>query len=115
MSKGHKAAGGIASKNVTHKPVRTGTPKQRIVPSGVAQIGQRQGNHVTEQGATGYGGINPMSGKAGFPSELGNTVAASTQCGPGGSRNIYARGTQGVQGAPAPGSPMPAQRGKWPI
>lgn len=34
-----------------------------IVPAGVAQYGQRVGNHVTEQGSTSYGGVDPFGGR----------------------------------------------------
>ena len=104
MAKG-KAGGGIRSKNVVRKPVRTGQQRERIRPSGVAQIGQRQGNHITEQGATSYGGIGLRAGQ-GFPSELGNTIAARTVCCPGGSRTIHRSGSQATQGAVNPGQPM---------
>jgi hypothetical protein len=62
---------GIKSRNLVHKPVRTGAPRERIRHAGVAQIGQRQGNHVTNKGSTGYGGVSLIAG-TGFPSELGN-------------------------------------------
>ena len=102
------AGGGYGSKQHVTKHVRTGAPRERVRPSGVAQIGQRQGDHITDHGATGYGGINPFGAGKGYPSEpLGNEVAAKTVCGPGGSRTIHARGSQGVQGAPAQGNPMP--------
>jgi hypothetical protein len=106
--KGHKPGGGIKSRNVAEKGVRTGAPRERIRHSGVAQIGQRVGNHVTNQGATGYGGINPFGAGQGYPSELGNTLAARTVCGPGGSREVMRSGSQGMTGAPAKGNPKPA-------
>jgi hypothetical protein len=91
--------------NTVRKPMRQGAPRERIRHSGVAQIGQAQGDHVTEQGATGYRGINPYTGKPGMQSELGNAVAARTQCGPGGSRNVSRAGSQGSHGAPDAGKP----------
>jgi len=107
--KGHKPGGGIKSRNVAEKGVRTGAPRERIRHSGVAQIGQRVGNHVTNQGATGYGGINPFGAGQGYPSELGNTVALNVGGGgPGTGRTIYKTGTQCMTGAPDKGNPPPA-------
>ena len=105
MAKG-KAGGGIRSKNVVRKPVRTGQQRERVRPSGTAQIGQAQGNHITKQGSTSYGGISPFRAGQGFPSEPGNTIAAKTVCGPGGSRTVMKSGSQATQGAPNPGQPM---------
>jgi hypothetical protein len=100
--------GGIKSRVNVERPVRTGAPRERIRHSGVAQIGQRVGNHVTNQGATGYGGINPFGAGQGYRSELGNSLAVETQCGPGGSREVMRSGSQGMTGAPAKGNPPPA-------
>jgi|SRR6516225_9811938 hypothetical protein len=106
MAKGnHRPGGGIKSRTVVEKGVRTGAPRERIRHSGVAQIGQRVGNHVTNQGATGYGGINPFGAGQGYPSELGNRLAVETKCGPGGSREVMRSGSQGMTGAPAKGNP----------
>ena len=58
------SGGGHGSKNVVHKPQRLGAPRERIRPSGVGQIGQRQGDHITNQGATGYGGVPLVLAKA---------------------------------------------------
>jgi hypothetical protein len=44
-----KSGAGIKSKNVVRKPVRTGAGANRQLSAGVAQLGQRQGNHVTHQ------------------------------------------------------------------
>lgn len=83
---GHRPGGVIKSRNKVEVGYRHGQQKQRVRPSGVAQIGQRQGNHVTEQGATGYGGINPFGAGQGYPSKLGNEVAQNVgEGGPGGS------------------------------
>ena len=108
MAKGnHRPGGGIKSRVNVERRVRTGAPRERIRHSGVAQIGQRVGDHVTNQGATGYGGINPFGAGQGYPSKLGNEVAATTVCGVGGSRTIYKTGVQSQHGAPAPGNPPP--------
>jgi hypothetical protein len=42
---------------------------------------------------------------------LGNKLAAKTVCGPGGSRDVHKSGSQGQQGAPAPGNPPAQGRG----
>ena len=43
------------SKNVS-PPVRTGQGSRSVRPAGVAQIGQSQGNHLTNKGSTSYRG-----------------------------------------------------------
>ncbi len=79
---------------------RTGSPRERVRPSGVAQYGQAQGSHAMRVGDTGYRGINAMAGKPGTPSRMGNEVAATTVCGPGGSRTVMKSGSQGRQAEP---------------
>jgi len=111
MSKGNQ---GIRSKNVTRPGVRTGAGAKAINHAGAAQIGVRVGDHVTNQGATGYGGVGVYSNGPGYnKAPYGNEVAKNTVCGVGGSRTVYARGTQGVQGSAAPGNPPPA-KALWP-
>jgi hypothetical protein len=44
------------------------------------------------------------------PTKFGNEVAANTVCGVGGSRTIYATGTQTTHGSVA-GTPKPQGRG----
>jgi hypothetical protein len=88
-----RAGGGIQSKNVVKKGVRTAAPRERVRVAGAAQIGQAQGNHITGRDPTDYRGIG-VRGGAGYPSRMGNEVAASTKCGPGGSRTVYRSGTQ---------------------
>ena len=107
-SKGHKPGGGIASRQRKEVGYRQGAQRKAHLAGGVAQIGQRQGNHITEQGATSYGGLSINVG-AGYPSELGNAKAlelAYGKGGPGKGRNLYATGSQGVQGSVNPGSSM---------
>jgi len=102
---------GIQSRNVKRVDQRLGAGAKAIIPAGVAQIGQRQGNHFTEQGRDGrmhssYGGIDMYSAGRGYnKTPYGNEVAQNTVCGVGGSRTVYSRGTQGVQGNPASGNP----------
>jgi hypothetical protein len=95
---GHRPGGGIASRQRVEKPIRQGAARERVIPAGAAQLGQRQGNHITERGSTGYGGVNLLAG-TGYPSELGNKVALNVgKGGPGTGRKIYSCGSQGVQG-----------------
>jgi hypothetical protein len=55
---------GIKSKNVKHTTAPKTEPRSHAkVVAGVAQIGTAQGNHVTEQGSTGYGGVSPNAGR----------------------------------------------------
>ncbi len=68
------------------------------------------GNHSTDGGGkTLRGGVEPlMSGKLIRPGqpEMGNTLAPSTVCGPGGSRSVSKSGSQhGLASTPAPIGP----------
>jgi hypothetical protein len=66
-------------------------PKARAkVPAGVAQLGQRQGNHVTTQGSTEYGGVDMAGGKGYEPPK-----GPAAQSGVGGGRDIHRAGSQG--------------------
>ena len=105
--------GGHGSKNVVHKPVRTGADRRGVNPGWVAQKGQMVGNKATHTGGTtGYSGEKKFDGTTGISVPLGNSVAASTKCGVGGSRTLYGQsGSQGQHGAPNPGMPRPQGRG----
>ena len=107
-SKQGGGGGGYGSAVHVSKPMRQGSQRERANKTGVAQLGQRQGDHITEHGSTGYGGVPIFDGGAAYKSELGNAKAEATVCGPGGSRTVMRSGSQGTQGAPASGSPMPA-------
>jgi len=104
-----RSGGGITSKNLVHKPVRTGAERRHIQKAGVAQLGQRQGDHVTERaGSTGYRGESLVGPKHPISTPLGNEVALNVgKGGPGKGRTIYATGTQCMTGAPDRGNPMP--------
>jgi hypothetical protein len=93
--------------NLNPTPMRQGSARQRVIPAGPAQLGQRQGNHRMGGGETGAGGGRldyqgvPIFGGTGGPaSELGNAKAESTVCGPGGSRTVYKSGSQARQAEP---------------
>jgi hypothetical protein len=110
MAKGnHRPGGGIKSRTVVHKPVRTGAAREHIQKAAVAQIGQRQGDHVTNRaGSTGYRGESLIGPKSPISEPMGNEIAVATKCGPGGSREVMRTGSQGVHGSPNPGNPTPA-------
>lgn len=102
----HKPAGGIKSRVVTERPVRTGMGARKINERGVSQIGQSLGDHITERRGT----VNPvervragaMGGMGNVP--LGNATAKS--CGPRGEgRTLYGQaGSQKMYGAANPGN-----------
>ena len=100
MRKGHKPAGGIASKNVTHKPVKTGVGARAVNKNWPASVGGSRGNRVGGlEGGAGkiLKGIRPRPYDAGpsfNPVKQGNELAAATKCGPGGSREVFKSGSQ---------------------
>jgi hypothetical protein len=100
--------GGHGSRQHVQTSVRPGAPRERVRHAGVAQIGQAQGNHVTEQGATAYVGVKSFGAGQGTPSELGNARALNVgKGGPGTGRTVYAAGSQqGLQSA----KPLPKGR-----
>jgi hypothetical protein len=107
MAKGHKPGGGIKSRQKVEVGYRHGQQKKRTIPAGVAQIGQRQGNHFTHGLSSDYGGVSLFGGQ-GYPSKLGNRLAVETKCGAGGSREVMKTGSQGVHGNVERGNPKPA-------
>lgn len=64
---------GSASRTVTE--VKVEPRSKAIIPAGAAQIGIRIGNHITDHGSTGYGGV-PLGAGRGFkaPRDVGVTV-----------------------------------------
>ena len=105
---GHKPGGGSASRVVTEKPQRLGTPARGMHPGGVSQLGEAVGNKITEKrGSSNYRGDPWTDGKKPISTPLGNTVSAATTCGPGGSREVMRSGTQGQHGSANPGQPTP--------
>jgi hypothetical protein len=100
---------GIKSKNVTHRNAPKIEPRTHAkVPAGIAQIGQRQGNHFTNGGEDGrmdsrYGGVKADAGRGYEP--VGPTSLMNN--GPKGQgRNVYSCGVQGTHGNANPGKPM---------
>lgn len=105
--KGHRPAGGIASRQHVEKPVRTGSGSHSTRPAGVAQLGASQGNHITNKSSTNYRGEPLHNPERNFqPVRFGNEAALNVGkggCGTG--RTIYKTGSQDQHGAPAPGNP----------
>jgi hypothetical protein len=102
-----KAGGGINSRNVVRPGGRNGAAARGINPGHVAQHGLALGNKAMNDPKR----LNPAEPKfAQSPQSvrLGNEVAASTVCGPGGSRTVMRSGAQGQHGPAAPGNPPPA-------
>ena len=106
----HKAAGGIGSRQVVNKPVRTGGPNRAANVKGVSQIGQAMGNHITESKKILKNVPQPVfGGGAAIPSRLGNEIATNVgRGGPGvGRTRIMRSGQQGQYGSVNPGNPRP--------
>jgi hypothetical protein len=102
------SGGGHGSKNVVHKPVRTGSGSKSTNPGGVGQIGQSQGTHVTRHGESDYRGEIFHKPPNFQPVKFGNEVALNVgKGGPGTGRTTYASGSQDCHGTPAQGSPRP--------
>ena len=100
------SGGGHGSKNIVHKPVRTGAGSKSTSPGAVGQIGQSQGSHVTNKDETGYRGEIFHKPPNFQPVKFGNEVALNVGkggCGTG--RTIYSTGSQDQHGQPAPGNP----------
>ena len=77
------AGGGYGSRTITHPPINTGRGSMSSRPAGVAQIGQSQGNHITNKGATDYKGERLHNPERNFnPTKFGNELA--TNVGKGG-------------------------------
>jgi hypothetical protein len=109
---GNQKGGGYGSRQHVEVPVRTGAGPRSARPAGVAQIGISWGNHQTALGGsdTKYSGERLHNDRTFQKTKFGNEVAANTQCGPGGSREVMRTGSQGQHGQVA-GSPRPPGRG----
>jgi hypothetical protein len=112
--------GGIGSRVNREVAVRYGQRAEEIRHQGVSQIGSSIGNHVTERRHPApkateavRGALRPAGGPGGI--ELGNSLAAKTVCGPGGSREVMRSGSQGQQGPANPGLGRIADtKNQWP-
>jgi hypothetical protein len=99
---------GIKSRNVVQTPVKTGAGSKGVSPGWVGQRGQIQGAHTTDGKETPYRGEPKFTGKNFQKTKFGNEIAASTVCGPGGSRQIHRTGSQQQYGSG--GAPLPSGR-----
>jgi hypothetical protein len=102
---------GSESKNVVRPNVRTGTGSRSARPAGVAQLGQSQGDHITNKSDTGYRGERLHNDRTFQKAKFGNELALNVGkggCGTG--RTVHERGSQATHGATNPGSPRPAGR-----
>jgi hypothetical protein len=112
MTRG-SGGGGYGSRPHVEKSVKTGSGNRGVRESGAESIGKSYGSHITNKSDTGYRGPKfhsdrnpPMS----VP--FGNEKALAVgKGGCGTDRDIHERGSQGMQGKPAAGSPRPAGRG----
>jgi hypothetical protein len=88
-----RSGGGATSNKLRQVPVRTGPPRtDKVSVAATGMLGQS----INFQRPELIKGTAPQ-----VPS--GNDVAASTVCGPGGSRTIYKSGFQALTGKPSPG------------
>jgi hypothetical protein len=110
--------GGYGSRPHVEKSVRTGSGSHSARPAGVAQLGQKQGSHVTRDGESDYRGERLHNSSKHFqPVPFGNEVALNVgKGGPGAGRTLHGQsGSQGCHGQPAQGAPgLPSTRGQWP-
>jgi hypothetical protein len=106
---GNQKGGGYGSRQHVEKPIRTGSGSRSTNPGGVGQLGNKQGDHVTRGGSSGYRGDPLHSGRSFQPVPFGNEVALNVGkggCGTG--RTLYGQsGSQGCHGQPASGNPRP--------
>ena len=87
-----RSGGGLTSNKLVRPPVKTGAPSSnKVSPGGVDQLGQKMAVRTA---------FEPLYVGKGAQIPLGNAVAASTVCGPGGSRTIMRAGSQAQHGAP---------------
>ena len=105
----HIPGGGPKSRQITERPVKTGTGSRGTRPAGVAMFGTMQGSHVTRGEESSYRGEPLHGGRSFQPVKFGNEVALNVGkggCGTG--RTIYSSGSQsgsGGHGAANPGNP----------
>jgi hypothetical protein len=107
-NRGHRPGGGIASNKNVQTGVRTGKGSMSSRPAGVSQIGQSQGDHITNKSSTDYRGERLHNPERNFqPVRFGNEVALNVGkggCGTG--RTLHGQaGSQGTHGTPAQGGP----------
>jgi hypothetical protein len=104
---GTGSGGGYGMSKVRNVRAPKVEPKARAVnPGGVAQLGQKQGNHITDRrSATNYTGDELIRGKGYMPPGMISDPVKAV--GVGGGREVMRCGSQGTQGKPASGNPPP--------
>jgi hypothetical protein len=107
---GNRPAGGLGSKNVVEKPVRTGVGARAVNTRFVSRVGQSIGNKVTEKrGTLPSPRADVYEGASYKPIALGNALVNNIGAGgPGAGRQVFKSGMQGQHGAAVnPGRPAP--------
>ena len=100
--------GGLGMNKIVHPPIQTGAGSKSTRPAGVAQLGQSQGNHITNKGETPYRGERFHNPERNFqPVKHGNELALNVGKDGRGGREHFHCGTQGTHGAVEPGDPRP--------
>jgi hypothetical protein len=98
------SGGGIGSRPVTHRSSPKVEPRpQAINPGGVAQLGNRVGDHTTNKGSSGYRG-EKMSRGQGYATPVGISDPVKA-VGVGGGRIVMKTGSQDMHGSANPGNP----------
>lgn len=106
----HKAAGGLKSRNVTHRSAGKAEPKPNAMNvKAASQIGGSQGDHLTEKSKILKNVIEPLHAGRGYAPPVGPTDNVKA-VGVGGGRTVYRSGFQGQHGDVA-GSRRPQGRG----
>lgn len=100
------SGGGIGMNKNVRPPVKTGAGAKAGHLGGVSQLGNKVGNHITDDKNTGYTGERLFSGRGYNPAQYGNQVALNVKAGgPGVGRTLYGQsGSQGTHGAVVPGN-----------
>jgi hypothetical protein len=102
-----RSGGGINSSVVKNVGIQGGSrTTQPVSPRGVSQLGYSPGSTLSRTGAftTQSSALPVFEPKKPNSVPFGNTEAAATVAGPGGSRTVYRSGYQGQHGAPVQGS-----------
>jgi hypothetical protein len=109
-SSGNRPGGGPGSRVVVEPRVYYPGKSTVVSPAGVSQIGSSLGDKATNRSKLLPNAVEPVrKGEAVHPVPMGNAVSAATVCGPGGSRQVMASGTQQQYGQPE-GRPAPQGR-----
>ena len=103
------SGGGITGNKLVRVGVKGGSRStQPVSPAGMSQYGTAQGGRIKGTGS--FTGINSaknvFEAKKADATPMGNAIAASTVCGPGGSRTVYRSGTNAVHGPVAGPAPI---------